>query len=272
MPVEVLGFWRLLIAALILAAWIFISNLKAKKYSWPDFDQKLIWVFLSGFFFFLHLWTYKFASKNTSVANTMILFASSPLWSSAGAIAFFKEQMTLRLGFAYGLAIVGIYPLAFEHIEFNSFSFLGDLSAVLSAFLYACYMLTGKKARTHYPNSIYAFFQYATCAVFFGLMALMTEKQFVGYSDISWVAVAGLVLLPTLLGHLSLTYLVNYMNLSLMTCGKLIEPMIASVIAYWVFNEVLKPQAWITFILTAISVLILFTPSLLKMRKSARDA
>ncbi|MBC7419637.1 MAG: DMT family transporter [Bdellovibrio sp.] len=263
MPVEVLGFWRLFIASIILGVWVFIW----KRRTWPPLNKKITWVIVSGVFFFLHLWTYKFASKSTSVANTMILFASAPLWSSAGAILFFKEKMTLRLGIAYGIAVVGIYLLAFEHIEFNSFTFLGDLSAVISGFFYACYMLTGKKARLHYDNSIYSFLQYGVCALLFAANAIGMGKPFLGYSDVSWFAVMGLVLLPTLLGHLTLTYLVNYMNLSLMSCGKLIEPVIASIIAYFVFHEMLKPEAWVAFGLTSVSVIILFTPSLLEAKK-----
>jgi len=101
-------------------------------------------------------------------------------------------------------------------------------------------------------------------ASLFAGTSFYTQQNFIGYSDISWMAVAGLILLPTLLGHLSLTYLVNFMNLSVMTCGKLIEPVLASIIAYFIFHESLLPEAWIAFFLTSISVVILFAPDLLK--------
>lgn len=266
MPVEVLGFWRLAIATLAVGAWILLFKKRPLTFS----KQKIGWVLISGFFFFLHLWTYKFASKNTSVANTMILFASNPLWSSAGAIAFFKEKLTLRLSLAYILAVIGIYLLAFERIEFSSATFLGDFAAVGSAFFYSVYMLTSKKARIHYDNSIYSLIQYAVGALLFAGFALVLNKDLTGYNAISWWAVAGLVLLPTLLGHLTLTYLVNYMDLTLMSCGKLIEPIMASIIAYFVFHELLKPEAWVTFALTGVSVLILFSPDLVQLRKRRR--
>ncbi|MBC7741905.1 MAG: DMT family transporter [Bdellovibrionaceae bacterium] len=261
MPVEVLGFWRLGLASIIMGVWIIIY----KRKTWPRIDRHFYWIILSGFFFFLHLWTYKYASRNTSVANTMILFASNPLWSSVGAIIFFKEKMTVRLMFAYVLAICGIYLLAFKHIEFNSKTFLGDISAVISAFFHACYMLTGKKSRLHYDNSIYAFFQYLVCAIFFAGFVFAKGQPVLGYNSISWLSVVGLVILPTLLGHLTLSYLVNYMSLSLMSCGKLLEPIMASIIAYFVFTETLKPQAWMAFTLTAFSVVILFWPSLMQL-------
>ncbi len=256
MPVDVLGFWRLALASTIIGAWILVY----KRKTWPRFDRNFYWVVLSGFFFFLHLWTYKYAAKNTTVANTMILFASNPLWSSAGAILFFKEKLTVRLMLAYLLAMFGIYLLAFGQMDFNSKTFLGDISAITSALMYAAYMLTGKKARMHYDNSIYAFFQYLVCAVFFGFIVIGTKHEWIGYNSISWISVVGLVFLPTLLGHLTFTYLVKYMKLSLMSCGKLLEPLIASFLAYFIFHEVLKPEAWVAFSMTALSVLILFWP------------
>ena len=257
MPVEVLGFYRLGIAALLLALWVLLKKIKISTHG-------LVWGVLSGFFFFLHLWTYKYAAKNTSIANVMILFSSNPIWTSLGALIFFKEKFTKRLVLSYFLALLGVYILVAQNLKLDSAMHLGNISSLLSALFYAIYMLTGKKARHFFNNTSYAFIQYSICAIFFGLCVLESGAQLTGYSTISWVAVLGLILLPTFLGHFSLTYLVNHMNLSLMTCGKLIEPVMASIIAYFLFNEVLSPYAWISFALTATSVLVLFAPSIVK--------
>ncbi len=258
MPVEVLGFWRLGIASFILGLWILVRQ----KNFFSLNKTKIHWVILSGVLFFLHLATYKFAAKNTSISNTMILFASNPLWASVGAILFFKESLSRRLVICYVLSLVGIYFLVFQNIEFNSTTFKGDVSSLVSAFFYAAYMLTGKKARLHYENTTYAFIQYSICTLCFGLGALVLETPFTGYNQVSWIAVAGLIVLPTFLGHFSFTYLVNHMSLTLMTCGKLLEPVLASIIAYFVFHERLTSNAGIAFFLTAVSVLILFEPQI----------
>ncbi len=260
MPVEILGFWRLGLAAVVLLIWMLFRKVK-----WPRITEpNLRWVFLSGFFFFLHLATYKFAAKNTTISNTMILFASNPVWASLGAALFFNEKITFRVVVSYLLALGAIYVLMHKQIEFAPQGLLGDFSAILSAFFYAAYMLSGKRARRHYDNVVFSFFQYAVCAICFGFVALGTQNNFVGYDDISWIAVAGLILLPTLLGHLSLTYLVNFMNITVLSCGKLLEPIFAAIMAYFLFKEALQLEAWISFALTAAAVLILFGPGLIK--------
>ncbi len=265
MPVEVLGFYRLGIAALLLGLFILIRKPLPK----PKFDRNVLWVVGSGFFFFLHLWTYKYAAKNTSVSNMMIIFSSNPIWASIGAITFFGEKLSKRLILAYILALVGVYLLVANDLSVGSGVNLGDWSAVLSALLYAAYMLTGKKARHFYDNTYYALIQYAVCALFFGFCVAGTGAAIIGYSAASWVAVIGLVLLPTFLGHFSFTYLVKHMDLSLMTTGKLIEPVIASILAYFIFSETISRNAWISFALTGTAVVILLGPGLLKFVQKA---
>lgn len=266
MPVEVLGFYRLAIAAGLLGLWIIFKK-SGKKL---QFSCNTLWVIASGFFFFAHLWTYKYAAKNTTVANMMIIFSSNPIWSSIGAIAFFGEKISKRLVISYLLALTGIFVLVAHDLNFGEGSLLGDWSATLSAMLYAAYMLTGKKARLFFDNTSYAFFQYTICALFFGFCIIGSGASMFDYGAISWISALGLVLLPTFLGHFTFTYLVNYMNLSLMTCGKLIEPVIAAILAYFIFNEHISPYAWLSFLLTGSSVLILFASRLREVIQNFR--
>jgi len=260
MPVEILGFYRLALACSLLGIWI----LWRRQFTLLRPHKNLYWVILSGVFFFLHLWTYKYASKTTSVSNTMILFSSNPIWASLGAIAFFKEHLQKRLIISYLLALVGVYLLVAHDFNLSSENSRGDWAAVLSAVFYSAYMLTGKKARHHYDNLDFSLLLYGVCALCFFLCVLQTGAPLTGYDSLSWWAVVGLVALPTFLGHLSFTYLVKTMNLSLLSCGKLIEPVMASIMAYFIFHEVLSPYAWISFTLTTASVVILFAPALLR--------
>lgn len=259
MPAEVLGFWRLAIAATILI----LIQLFHKKFEWVPLNRKTVWIYISGFFFFLHLWTYKYAAKHTLVSNTMVLFASNPIWASIGSRFFFKEHISTRIYLAYVVALAGIIYLVSNSMKLDPDLMAGNISALISAIFYACYMLTGKKARAHHSNQVYATFQYLTCAAFFLLISLIGGHELMrGYSGLSWVAVIGLIALPTFLGHYLLTHLVKTMNMAVLTCGKLIEPVIASIIAYFVFNEHLSDSITISFLLTAISVIILFWPQI----------
>jgi drug/metabolite transporter (DMT)-like permease len=162
------------------------------------------------------------------------------------------------------LALIGVYILVAPDLQFASQMNKGDIASFLSAILFAGYMLSGKKARRHYDNVLYAFGQYFICAICFAICILFTGNSLTGYDAVSWWAVAGLILLPTFFGHFTFTYLVHFMDLSLMTCGKLIEPIIASLIAVFMFGETLSANAPIAFVLTSGAVLLLFGPHLYK--------
>lgn len=267
MPVEVLGFYRLGIAAALLGLWLAFKQPLPR----PKFNKNILWVIASGAFFFLHLWTYKYAAKNTSVSNTMILFSSNPIWASIGAVAFFKEHINSRIIVAYLLALIGVYLLVAHDLKLSTQINYGDWSAVISALLYAAYMLTGKKARHYFENTYYAVIQYSIAALLFGLCIWAEDSSLGGYDKVSWISVAGLVLLPTFLGHFSFTYLVQHMNISIMTCGKQLEPVLASIMAYFIFHEHISEYAWISFSLTLLSVIILFYPALRRAAKKILD-
>ncbi len=259
MPPEVLGFWRLSLATLIL---VLYQSLK-KSFIIIRFNHQTKWIFISGFFFFLHLWTYKYAAKHTLVANTMVLFATNPVWASLGGLLFFQEKIYRRAYAAYFIALIGIIYLVWTNLHFMPEYNLGNCSALISALFYSAYMLAGKKARRLFTTQIFSTYLFMTCAFFFLITTLATGSDFVGnYDSVSWLAVLGLIIFPTFLGHFILNHLVNSMNLGILTCGKLIEPVLASIMAYFIFHESLTSSFYVCFGLTSISVLILFWPQI----------
>lgn len=268
MPPEMLGFYRMLGASLILGLFFLI---KKQKPRYPN-KSAFYWNIGSATFFFLHLWTYKYAAKNTLVANTMILFATNPIWASLGGQLFFKESIKPRVILSYILAVIGVFIMVSQNLNLTSENHIGNVSALVSAFFYAGYMLMSKKARTHITNENFSFLLYSTTAFLFLITTLISIgpsfEAFTSYDRISWLAILGLILFPTFLGHFSFTYLVKYMPLGFMTCGKLIEPILASIFAYFLFNEQLGTNTIYAFLLTVASVVILFWPTLIAKRSN----
>ncbi len=258
-PIEVLGFWRLLISSAIvfaIAQWRghFLTSIK----NHPRATKLSI---LSGLFFFAHLWTFFYASKNTSIANCMIIYSTNPLFVALGAYVFFKEKLTWRLAFAYVFAFAGIYQLMRHNFQFDQGMVWGDFSALISAVFFTGYLLTGKKVRVQLANTEFSSIIYFVAALCFGLFGFSKSIDFIHYPLQTWLAILASIILPTLLGHALFTYLMKFMNVNMMTCGKLIEPAISSGVAFILFQEELKLNTIYAFILTSAAVLFLFLPS-----------
>src|SRR3712207_4385551 len=105
-PVDVIGFWRLLASAAFLLPFA-LKNGDLKAH-FSRSKGELLMVFLSGLFFFLHLWTYFYSAQHTRIANCMIIFATNPLFVSLVSYFVFREKLTLRIFTAYIFAAIGI--------------------------------------------------------------------------------------------------------------------------------------------------------------------
>ncbi|MBL7669207.1 MAG: DMT family transporter [Bdellovibrionaceae bacterium] len=257
-PPDVIGFWRLLTASLLFLPWALWKGSLLKTLKNPP--REIGYIFLTALFFFGHLWTYFFAAQNTKIANCMIIFATNPLFTAAGSTFFFGEKFSWRLGLAYILALAGILLLVQHSMIWNPKSLHGELASLVSALLFAGYLLSGKKSRMSFSNSTYSGILYFLTAILFGLSGAIKSINFVDYPSVTWWSIAGTVFLPTLLGHALISYLMNQMNLNLMTCGKLIEPVLSALTAFFIFTERPPPGAYLAFGLTACAILVLFWP------------
>lgn len=259
-PAVVIGFWRLLLAALILLPFAFKKGdiqfliQRTKQSSW----NLLGWIGLSSLFFFLHLLTFFLAAQTTTIANCMVLFSLNPLFTSFISYFFMKEVFPKKLLIAYPLALMGVIFLVQDHLRVGKGQIEGDLYALSSALLYALYILSCLKARRQFSNVGFASLMYLSTAVLFGGALLLSGAPLISYPSSTWLAILGTVLLPTLLGHFLLTYLLQYMNVNVMSCGKLIEPVISAVTAFFIFKEAIHLNTFIAFACTASAVLILF--------------
>lgn len=261
-PIDVIGFWRLLIAASLLLPSAWSLRLSLKQVPLKFFALNL----LSGVFLFLHFWTFFYAAQNTKIANAMIIFATNPLFTALGAYLFFKEKITWRLALAYLLAGFGLFQLLNQSIKFSTEQLNGDLSALISAALFSGYILSGRGIRPHFDNRLYAFIIYSVTAILFGISALAQDLNFLGYPNKTWIAIVVLAVVTTLMGHALFTYLLKYINVNTLSCAKLIEPALSALVAFIAFGENLNAQTIVAFVFTATAVLVLFGPSLIKSK------
>lgn len=253
-PAEIVGFWRLLFSALILFSWQSMKDFNKYK-NLPV--KTILLIILSAFFFFAHLWTYFTGMHKTKIANGMIIFSINPLFTALGAMIFFKEKVTPKLLISYLLAFCGVYILVREQIDLKQPS-EGEWTLLLSAVLISAYILASKKLRQTIPSTVYSSLLFFFTAVFFGLSGLMEGLDFTHYSAANWLVIAGFVFIPTLMGHNLFIYLFNHFPANVLSLGKLFEPIIATVAAFFIFNESIGTTTAVSFLLTAASVCVLF--------------
>lgn len=253
MPPDILGFWRLFIAALIL---IFFQVYISRSFAFYIHLKKNIkHSLIAGLIFFAHLWTYFYAAQNTSISRCMIIFALNPIYTSIGASLFFKEKNQRHLWFSFVIAFIGIIFLThFKLPSQHEASAWGDLGALISGLFYSGYVLAAKKSRRLLGTIDFSIGLYLTAALFFYFTVIIRGTPFVGYSNQAWIGLLGTIIFPTFLGHSLFNYLLNFLNINWMSCGKLLEPSMSSFVAFLVFNEHLNIGSYIAFGCTSLAV------------------
>ncbi|MEI7974063.1 MAG: DMT family transporter [Bdellovibrio sp.] len=214
------------------------------------------WVWICGTCFFLHLWTYKLGALNTSIANMMILFSTNPLWTALGSRLWLKQKLTAWHFASYALALFGLVFLFRNSWSSGSWN-RGDFYSLITAFFYSAYVQTSYQARKNVANLNFAMGIYFIGCFGFFVLCYLHADSLSSIKSSTVLAVLGLVLFPTLCGHFNFTYLVRHLNLNWMSSGKLVEPVLSSLMAAWLFKEGWDHSKSIAFAFTAASVLVL---------------
>lgn len=251
-----LGFWRLLGAGIILL--LFRSLKKSPKKLWSTLVKQRLWLLLTGFIFFVHLWTYAYSAQNTSIAHCMILFALNPLFTAIGAKLFFKEPLEKNVAYSYLFAIIGLFFLVRSRIHFGMETWWGEAGALTSALFYSMYALLSKRSRQNLDIWDFSIGIYFVCGLCFFAATLASGAPLSGYGSVGWWSILGMILIPTFLGHSLFNYLMNYMNINWMSCGKLLEPTLSTFVAFLVFREAISLETVLAFFFTSTAVVFLF--------------
>jgi drug/metabolite transporter (DMT)-like permease len=255
-----LGIWRLFLAAMVLRSFALISlNRKRLPQNSAQVSAQLSsrqWrnIILTGVFFFVHLYSYAWAAHHTTIAHLMLIYSINPVFTAIGNLVFFKEKITWRLIAAFVLAFLGLYFLVVSKTEQGNQSWDGDWAAVLAAITFSAYALLSKHSRKSIPNSIFTSTFYGIASMCFLLATLGVGLNPFPQEPNSWMAIVLLALFPTILGHGIFTYCMNFIDIQILSLGKLIEPIMSATSAWLLFGEPITTYHVLSFLLIATGI------------------
>jgi len=195
-------------------------------------------VCISGVALSFHFAAFILAVKETTVANATFLVNTSPIMLAVMSPIIIREKTTSREVIAVLVAMGGILFVANGGTGFRSFGF-GDVSALLAASFAAVYSLIGRYLRTNGVDTIsYTSYVYGVATVV-SLAAVGTSpaQTFKNYDLQNTLAILGLGIVPTLLGHTLYNYALGSVKAVTANLFPLMEPIIASLLAAVLFGE-----------------------------------
>jgi drug/metabolite transporter (DMT)-like permease len=214
--------------------------------------REWILALLSGVFLALHFAVWITSLQYTSVASSVVLVTTTPLWVALfsplvlrerlGAAAFAGLALALTGGAVVGLSDACSWQAGTVYCPplrtfFGGTAFLGDFLALAGAWMAAGYMLVGRKLRAKMDLIPYIFVVYGMSAVVLIVIMLgMGESPF-GFSPQAYLWFTLLALVPQLLGHSIFNWSLKYIPASLVSVTLLGEPVGSTVLAYFILQE-----------------------------------
>ncbi|HQO20271.1 MAG TPA: DMT family transporter [Acidobacteriota bacterium] len=235
-PAITISFYRNIIAAGLIFPLIFLHKTKIS-----DFRHMAIPVLTTSCFLALHFWTWNASLKMTSVASSLVIVATQPVWSAILGRMFLKENVSKRGWLSIFIALSGIAAIAMTDIGASAGSIRGDLLALAAAIFASLYLVMGRSVRDKIPILYWLFTVYFCASLILFIPLAISKAPMGGFTTTTWLMFFLMGLIPSAVGHSLLNYSVRFIEAYKAQLGLLLEPLVSSILAFAIFME--KPPA-----------------------------
>ncbi len=191
----------------------------------------------AGFFLALHFATWIASLDYTSVASSVVLVNTIPLWVGLLGPLVAGERFSRWTVGGMALAFAGGAVVGGGDFALGGQALWGDLLALAGAMSAAAYLLLGRRVRPKLSLLAYIFLCYGTAAAFLWGGVLLAGLPVAGYSSGTWGAFGAMALLPQLLGHSSYNWALRWLSAGFISVALLGEPLGSTLLAWILFGE-----------------------------------
>jgi drug/metabolite transporter (DMT)-like permease len=231
-PALIIATYRMMLASLMLMPFA------CYKKPWRGWERNEIgWFLLSGLFLSLHFALWIASLKYTSVASSVVLVTTHPIFVGIGSWLFLKERIGMNLVLGIALTVLGSGLISYGDMALSKEALMGDGFALLGAMAASGYLLVGRKMRKDQDLFSYIFPVYSIAGLILILLSLIFQKHFWGYSPSTYLYLFLLALVPQLMGHTTFNWALKYLPASMVAITILGEPIGSTIFAYFILGE-----------------------------------
>jgi drug/metabolite transporter (DMT)-like permease len=175
---------------------ISLAQGRTPRFSPPDAPRFLLFGLVTA----VHFLTFMGSLSFTSIAHSLTLTYTSPVFVTLFSAVFLKEPVARRQYLGMGAVILGIAILVGFQPQLDSRMLIGDGMAVLSAIAFGMYSVIGRSQRDRYPLLTYAFATYAVAGLWLLPAAWFTFSS-THYGARQLLALLAMGVVPLAVGH-----------------------------------------------------------------------
>ncbi|HKJ59696.1 MAG TPA: DMT family transporter [Halobacteriales archaeon] len=243
-PSLVKAFYRVAFTALLLSPWVLTRHRDAfRRLGRRD----LLVAAATGVALAVHFASWFESLRFTSVAASVTLVQSQPLFVALGAWLALDERVTRRTVAGILIAIAGMAAMTLPGATVGTVegagALYGNALAVVGAITAAAYVLAGRSLRQRIDLLPYVTVVYVACAATLLVVALARGHavSLSAYPPREWLLFLAMALGPGVLGHTVVNWALEHVESSVVSVSLLGEPVGSTLLAALLLAEVPGP-------------------------------
>jgi drug/metabolite transporter (DMT)-like permease len=198
-------------------------------------------LFLTGLFLGFHFIFWIASLKYTSVASSVVIVSTHPIFVALGSSLLLKERTGTLTIVGILLSIAGAVIIGLSDFTLCTHAAMGDLLALAGAIMASAYLIVGRKLRQQMDLISYIFPVYSAGGLVVLLLGIVAGVSFFGYSSRTYTLFLTLAIVPQLIGHSTFNWALKFFSASTVAILILGEPIGSTLLAYWILDETLGP-------------------------------
>lgn len=176
---------------------------------------------------------------------------TNPVWVGLATVLLFRERLArltvagIAVSLLGCLLIIGVDYDAAESMAQGAAAgrrpMLGNTLALIGAVCVSAYLLTGRRIAARFSLLAYVTLVYGAAAVVLMLAAMLAGVELWRYPATGWAALAGLALVPQLIGHTAFNWSLRRLSPTFVALSILGEPVGSAILASVLFAEIPSP-------------------------------
>jgi drug/metabolite transporter (DMT)-like permease len=247
-PSLAIAVYRMSLAALFIAPFaIWKTRSEIRKIS----GKNWILIVLSGFLLACHFASWITSLEFTSVASSVVLVTTAPLWVALLSPLLLKENITRGILIGLFIALVGSvivglseacsflpsFSCSVSQSLFSGRAFVGNIFALGGAFFSAGYLMIGRKVRERHSLLAYVFLVYSIAALFLLFFVGITRTSLGISNPIDLIWLVALALIPQVIGHSTFNWALKFLSAAYVSISLLGEPVGTVILAFLILKE-----------------------------------
>ncbi len=237
-PSSVTAAWRLLWTVILMSP-VVLGKGQFRRELFAIAPRNILLSSISGVFLAIHFALWFESLRHTSVASSTTIVCTEVIWVSIGYWLFLKGRISKKAMLAIAVTLLGSALIAFADSSSGSHLY-GDILALLAAIAVAAYMLIGRIVREKVSTSVYTYIVYCACGISLLILCAAQQYNLLGFGIAPALVGLLLAIFSTILGHSIFSWCLKYFSPSFVSASKLCEPVVAAILALFLFHEIPK--------------------------------